>query len=333
MKFTWLFWTILACGLLGGTIAGVHWQAEQAQDIVEFRSLAKVVVRWELRGKDGTAPMDADLYGTCIETLESAEMKRRALERVRALNNELADQNVEIRTSRTPGSGIINILATGAEAKYTRIFLDALLDEFMAFRLAVREQEQGRVLQHHLEEVVDLQKVVEQATAGRNRARTASPPTEGPAEVERLIAQLTKLRDHRDDLRTAIRQEAAPEAHTQTDQELKAVDQDIAGCEERITRISTALQAFRDFEEQRSKAVTRYETEFEEIGALQKQFAQEADLVAIHQRATPASMTILRQTVPLILSGFMGAALGGVIGLVAALIASWRPAKVIPLPS
>lgn len=330
MKFTWLFWIIFACGLLGGTIAGARWQAGQTESIEEFRSLAKVIVAWEQHGEDGTAPHDADLYGTCREILESPEMKRRALERVRALNKELEDQNVEIRTARTPGSGIINILATGGEAKYTRVFLDALLDEFIAFRQSVREQEQGRVLKSYLEEVITVQKNMEQAAAILARARTAAPPTEGPAEVERLIARLTKLRDQRDDLRTAIRQENAAEARARAEQELKALEQDISSHEDQIKRLGSALQELRDSEEFSKTSKARYETKFAEVEALQKQYLLATDLVAIHERATPPSMTILGGAAPVIVSGFAGAVIGGGIGLIAAFIASWRPAKIVP---
>jgi succinoglycan biosynthesis transport protein ExoP len=104
----------------------------------------------------------ADFYGTIIETVESAEMKRRALERVRALNPDLKDSDVEIRVAQTKGSAIFNILATGSEPRYTKIFLDALLDEFIAFRQSIREQAQGKVLQQFLQEVVNKQKVMEE---------------------------------------------------------------------------------------------------------------------------------------------------------------------------
>lgn len=107
----------------------------------EFRSLAKIVsARGVLADKGDDAAALADHYGTIIETLESAEMKRRALERVRALNPELKETDVEIRVVQTKGSAIFNILVTGREPKFTRIYLDALLDEFMAFRRQLQEQ-------------------------------------------------------------------------------------------------------------------------------------------------------------------------------------------------
>lgn len=329
MKLNVLFWIILVCGLLGGAALGVRWQMEEARNIQpEFRSLAKVVVIWESRGEDGTAPHDADLYGTCMEILESAEMKCRALDRVCALNKDLSDQAVEIRTARTPGSGIINILATGAEAKYIRVFLDALADEFIAFRKNLRLKEQGRVLQHHLEEVVRLQNAMEQAASVLVRARAAAPPTQGPAEIARLIARLIQLRDQRDNLRTTIRQEATPEVRTHAEQELKAVEHDISDHEDKIKLFSAALQELRSSEEFSSTAKARYEKEFTEVEALQKQYETEADLVAIHQYATPASMNIRSPSAQIIIGGgIVGAVLGGGVGFIAGLIASWRPAK------
>ena len=129
----------------------------------EFRSLAKLVAGGSLSFDSSVTwrEQQQDFYGTIIETVESAEMKRRALERVRALNPDVKDSDVEIRVAQTKGSAIFNILATGSEPKYTRIFLDALLDEFIAFRQSIREQAQGKVLQQFLQEVVTKQKIME----------------------------------------------------------------------------------------------------------------------------------------------------------------------------
>jgi succinoglycan biosynthesis transport protein ExoP len=130
----------------------------------EFRSLAKLVAGGQMVANDNYTwrEQQADFYGTIIETVESAEMKRRALERVRALNPDLKDSDVDIRVAQTKGSAIFNILATGSEPRYTKIFLDSLLDEFIAFRQSIREQAQGKVLQQFLQEVVNKQKVMEE---------------------------------------------------------------------------------------------------------------------------------------------------------------------------
>lgn len=131
----------LVCGVLGASV-GVCWQALPiTSKPQEFLSQAKIVsARGMSVDKGDDAAALANHYGTIIKTLELAEMKRRALERVRALNPDLKETNVEIRVTQTKGSAIFNIFATGREPKFTRIYLDALLDEFMAFRSHLREQ-------------------------------------------------------------------------------------------------------------------------------------------------------------------------------------------------
>jgi hypothetical protein len=144
---------IFGCAI-AGAIAGTYLQTvPEARRIVdrpqEFRSQAKLVAGGQMALNDSLnwKEQQQDFYGTIIETIDSEEMSRRALERVRALHLELKDKEcaVAIRVAQTKGSSIFTILATGAEPKYTRVFLDALLDEFIAFRQSIREQAQGKV--------------------------------------------------------------------------------------------------------------------------------------------------------------------------------------------
>ena len=129
---------ILAC-MFFGICAGVSWSALQITGKPQvFRSLAKLVAGGSLQPKD----VEPDYYGTIVETLESAELNRKAQERVHVLHPELKDSPVDIRVIQTKGSAIFNILVTGSEPVYSQIFLNALLDEFMNFRQAIREKAQ-----------------------------------------------------------------------------------------------------------------------------------------------------------------------------------------------
>ncbi|WP_395743082.1 M56 family metallopeptidase [Prosthecobacter sp.] len=106
-----------------------------------------------------------DFYGTIVETLESAEMKRRALERVRVLNPNLEGKNVEVQAAQTKGSTLFRVQTRCESGKYARIFLDALLDEFIGFRQSVREQAAGQNTRKLAEEAVKAQKVMEDKLA------------------------------------------------------------------------------------------------------------------------------------------------------------------------
>ena len=140
---------ILVFALFGASI-GVSRQALRITGRPqEFRSLGKLVAA-PGKGIDNTVTwheQHVDFYKTIIESIKSAEMKRRAGERVKALNPDLKDSDVDIRIAHTKGSAIFNILATSTEPKYTRIFLDALLDEFLIFRMKMQEEADGKTTQ------------------------------------------------------------------------------------------------------------------------------------------------------------------------------------------
>lgn len=171
-----------------------------------FRSLAKLVAggRMVANGDLQWQEQLQDFYGTIIETIESAEMIRKARERVHALHPDLKDSDVEIRVAQTKGSAIFNILATGSEPKYTQIFLNSLLDEFIAFRQSIREQAQGKVLSTFLQEVVNKQKVMEEKSDLLQRFCSANnilTITNGQNEAAYF---LTQLKGQRETQRTAL---------------------------------------------------------------------------------------------------------------------------------
>lgn len=171
-----------------------------------FRSLAKLVAggRMVANGDLQWQEQLQDFYGTIIETIESAEMIRKARERVHALYPDLKDSDVDIRVAQTKGSAIFNILATGSEPKYTQILLNSLLDEFIAFRQSIREQAQGKVLSTFLQEVVNKQKVMEEKSDLLQRFCSANnilTITNGQNEAAHF---LTQLKAQRETQRTAL---------------------------------------------------------------------------------------------------------------------------------
>jgi|GEM_PF-2431625 len=128
-----------------------------------YQSMAKLVAGGLItEGAANWQEQMQDFYGTIVETIESAEMKRRALERVSALNPDLKDHDVEILALQHKASAIFSVQARCADGKYAKVFLDALLDEFIAFRQSIREQAGGKVLNTFLQETVKQRKVMEE---------------------------------------------------------------------------------------------------------------------------------------------------------------------------
>jgi hypothetical protein len=311
------------CAVLGASV-GVCFQALRITGRPqEFRSLAKVVAGGQMVSNDSInwREQQADFYGTIIETLESAEMQRRALERVRALNPDLRDADVEIRVAQTKGSAIFNILATGSEPKYTKIFLDALLDEFIAFRQSIREQAGGRVLQQFLQEVVSQQKKMEMSLEALEKARAKAESLSARADQERLVNRLTKLKDQRDDLRLELKPLATNEpSRAALDTKMVSIEQDISTVEAGLGRYEPGLSELRRAVEQHAVAKETYEKLFAHVDQLQSLMSSNSDYVAIQERATPAAENVEDWTLPIgvgaIGGGFLGVALGTLLSLV-----------------
>ncbi|WP_395749405.1 hypothetical protein [Prosthecobacter sp.] len=291
-------------------IAGKVEEVRSLDKPQQFRSMAKLVAGREVAGNDSSnwREQQADFYGTILETCESAEMKSRALERVRALNPDLKDSDVDIRVSQSKGSSIFNILATGTDPKYTRIFLDALLDEFIAFRQSIREAAQGRVLQQFLQEVVTKQKDMETSEAALEKVRAKVDTPSVKAELERLVTRLNSLRNQRDDLRLKIKPlEAADATKAPLQSQLEATESEIQGIETDLKRYESDLAELRTLTEKHRLNTMAYEKLFHEVEKIQVVFNSASDYVAIQERATPAS-----EHVAVLQDPFTGAASGGV---------------------
>jgi hypothetical protein len=110
----------------------------------KFVSMAKLVA--SSNGVMRNLDYLQDFYGTIIETLESAAMRDRALDRVRALSPDLKECSVEIRVTQNKGSAIFNVAALGEDPVYIKTYLEALLDEFRSFRDQAREEQRNKAL-------------------------------------------------------------------------------------------------------------------------------------------------------------------------------------------
>ena len=315
---------ILGCAFIGASIGTALQALRMTKKPQEFRSQAKLVAGGQLVSNDSVSwrEQQEDFYGTIIETIESAEMSRRALERVRALNPDLKDCDVAIRVTRTKGSAIFNILATGSEPKYTKIFLDALLDEFISFRQSIREQAQGKVLQQFLQEVVSKQKTMEDSLAKFAKARAGGGDTLSVrSDLERLVPRLNNQRNQRDDLRLKIKSmkdDDAARAPLQT--QLEAAESEIQDIEKDLARWEASLAELKTLQEKYAANKLAYEKQFNEVEKLQGVFDCSADYVAIQERATAASENVEDWVLPIAVGAGGGALLGGLIGLVLSLI-------------
>lgn len=314
---------ILVCAFIGAG-AGASLQAFRITKKPQgFRSVAKLVAGGQMAFNDTISWREhrGDFYGTIIETVESAEMKRRALERIRALNPDLKDADVDIRAVQTKGSAIINLIATGPEPKYTRVFLDALLDEFIAFRQSIQEQAQGKVLQQFLQEVASKQKSMEDSMAKLEKMRVKVDTASARSDQERLVTRLNSQRNQRDDLRLKLKTMAENDAARASLQaRLGAIESEVQSIESDLKRLEPDLAELRTLTEKYAAAKGAYEKLFERVESMQTFFNTSADYVAIQERATPAFENVEDWQPPIALGAGGGGVLGALIGLVLSLL-------------
>lgn len=321
---------IFVCAVLGAS-AGVCLQALRITGRPqEFRSLGKLVATkstdGSMRGHD-----NSDLYGTIMETLETSEMNRRALDRVRALHPELQEIPVRIQTARSQGSGIINVLATGADPRYTRVFLDALLDEYMAFRQSMREMAAGKGLQDYLQAVVDAQKQMEDTFEVVEKARSKVDSPAARAEHERLVARLVSLRNQRDDLGLELKTAAEPD-RVGLETKMSALEEEIKSVEKAVAVDEEAAAEFRLAAEKMTQAKATYEKMFARVQEYQVSITEGGDQVAIQERASPAAENVEDWKLPVAVGAVGGAVPGALFGLLLSLLILRSP-RTLPLPA
>lgn len=315
------FFIILVCALIGASIGTLRQVLRITQKPQQFRSIAKIVAGGQAFLPDSVhwREQQLDFYGTIIETLESAEMKRRAMERVKAQNPDLRTREVDIRVIRSKDTTLFNLLATGPDPKSTRIFLDALIDEYFAFREDIRDNAHGKILQQFLQEIAAKEKIMEETWVRVEQARKKVDTLEARAEQERLAARLIRLRDQRGDLNLQIKTLIAPEA-SKLQAQLGLIEQEIQTIEAGLQKYKVAAAELQDADYKYQKAKLSYEALFNKVVMYQQLFPSNADYVAIQERAIPATEYIEDWRVPVAAAAGGGGLLGGLVGLVLSLL-------------
>jgi polysaccharide biosynthesis transport protein len=147
--------------LLAASI-GICYQAwKVSNEPIRYVSSARLVAGGQInvaKGPHTYSESGQDFYGTAIEILQSGEVRKRAADRVEALNPGSKRTAVSLNVVRPAGASILNISATGDEPKYTVAYLNALLDEFISYRREARAGTTDVTLNSITEELLRLEK-------------------------------------------------------------------------------------------------------------------------------------------------------------------------------
>ncbi len=138
--------------------------------------------------------MPSDFYGTQIEIIEGYEVRLRALERIRSLHPELNETAVAVRATKNKDSTILSIKAKGFDPKYTRLYLDSLLDEYINYfrddRCFKPPSDVGKVF----EEVLTRERQVKECLTALDTFEQQNDPLLLSKEHERLSKEVSITR-------------------------------------------------------------------------------------------------------------------------------------------
>lgn len=177
-----------------------------------------------------------DFCGTIVETVESSEMRRRAAERVRSLQPELKVCDVRIEVRQQKDSTLFDIDAVGSEPLYTHVLLDALLNEFMAFRGQIREQQQSKALVTLAEDVVRREMHLADKREKLTNFEKANNIRLINGELNRLTPLVLRLRGERDEAKTSTRSSSTTE---ENGNRLACIERELAEMEKEIERLNS----------------------------------------------------------------------------------------------
>ena len=151
-----LFTTAIGLGLQA-------WMALSAPP--KYQSSGRLMVSGKIALPEGAVYSEeaANFFGTQLELLQSSEVARRADARVMALNPNLEKVPVNLFASIIPKTSIFAVTAQGLQPQQTKAYLDAVMDEFIAYRRSMRSDKSDVTLSAITDQVVDLEKDLRKA--------------------------------------------------------------------------------------------------------------------------------------------------------------------------
>lgn len=153
-------WWILAITLaLAICVQAVILYREPAR----FGSVARMVVSGRLAIPEGSLYREeaANFFGTQIELMTSPAVKSGAEARVRAAYPELKPTHVDLQVSQTPRTSVFVLQAIGETPEYTRLFLEAVLEEYLETKRSMRSATSNTTLSAITDELVTMERELE----------------------------------------------------------------------------------------------------------------------------------------------------------------------------
>src|SRR5207248_3173782 len=99
-----------------------------------------------------------NFYGTQIQLMQSAEVRRSAEALVRSTHPEMQPVQVEITAVQRPRTSIFDLIAVGSTPDYTQAYLNAVMQKYLDFKKGMRENQGSTVTTAITEQLIQVEK-------------------------------------------------------------------------------------------------------------------------------------------------------------------------------
>src|SRR5438477_12551963 len=125
-----------------------------------FLSTSKMMLAGKLNIAQGAVYSEdsVNFYGTQIQLMQSAEVKRSAEALVRSTHPEMQPMRVEITVVQKPRTSIFDLQAVGRTPDYTQAYLNALMQKYLDFKKGMREGQGQTVITGITEQLIQTEK-------------------------------------------------------------------------------------------------------------------------------------------------------------------------------
>src|SRR4051812_30908180 len=126
----------------------------------KFYSQSKMILAGKLNISQGVAYSEDQInfYGTQIQLMQSAEVKREAEALVRSSRPELPPVKVDVTVVQRPRTSIFELSALGSTPEYTQAYLNAVMQKYLDFKKGRREEQGHTVISGITEQLIQTEK-------------------------------------------------------------------------------------------------------------------------------------------------------------------------------
>ena len=125
-----------------------------------FESTSKMMMAGKLNIAQGAVYSEdsVNFFGTQIQLIQSAEVRRSAESLVRSAHPELQPVPVEIFVIQKPRTSIFDLSAIGSSPDYTQAYLNAVMQKYLDFKKGLREDRGHEVTTGITEQLIQVEK-------------------------------------------------------------------------------------------------------------------------------------------------------------------------------